>query len=451
MYSSMKQSYRIKKNEAKMLSKRRCLFLCTIASLGKLIDVLTRYYMGYLVDSGMSKEGITQTILCIIVIVIITIILRYTTPYANAKFEASYTADLFEKVEKAILFSEQSEIDNKNIGEISTCLTSDINGKLQFTRRVMMVFLPDVFSFTVCLVLLMRMKIFIGIVALIVGIFSVLLMTKLSKNMIRKMNEYQEILKKVNRLTSDGLFNVELIKVNNMERKLDEQYTDLLEQLQSKKRKTALRQAIVSAPSMVLSFATLISISIVGGYYVLDNQLSIGSLVAAITMSDYIVSPIMRFQNTLVQFRRSSVNTKNVLNVIEMSREKNNIENYYPSEECIIQDLDFMYNNDTCAFKHSNFGFKKGKINYLLGNNGAGKTTILKILTGVYEAHEGRILLPTGSKSREEIRKRISVMPQDALLFSDTIRQNILAGMQNMDAEMLKLWRNLILTRIFKK
>lgn len=154
----------------------------------------------------------------------------------------------------------------------------------------------------------MKMQRSLGIITLCVGLVSGFCMTKISKSMFSKMNDYQNKLKDINKFTSDGLINVEMIKVNLLTEKLEEQYEQELMDLNSIKKKLAIRQAFLSAPSMILSFSTLMTVAFYGGYCVLSNSMSIGSLMSAIIMADYIVSPIMRLENTLVQYRRSLVN-----------------------------------------------------------------------------------------------------------------------------------------------
>lgn len=85
-----------------------------------------------------------------------------------------------------------------------------------------------------------------------------------------------------------------MIKVNLLTEKLEEQYEQELMDLKNIKKKLAIRQAFLSAPSMILSFSTLMTVTFYGGYCVLNNSMSIGSLMSAIIMADYIVSPIMR-------------------------------------------------------------------------------------------------------------------------------------------------------------
>ena len=272
------------------------------------------------------------------------------------------------------------------------------------------------------------MKFTLGLVALASGIMSVFLMTKLSKSMVKNLNDYQNKLKDINELTSDGLFNFEMIKVNMMEKGLTEQYTNELNQLHKLKKKVAFRQACLSAPTMTLSFITLISIAFCGGYFVIMGQMSIGQLLSAVTLSDYIVSPVMRFQNSLVQYRRATVNLKNFSIFEEMVQEEESVPGVNATSECGIKNLCFHYPDEQKVFDGLNLDFEKGKINYIVGHNGSGKSTVIKIIAGIYEIDNGEISLTVKNNHRSSMRNDISIMPQESLVFADSIKANLLAG-----------------------
>ena len=326
-----------------------------------------------------------------------------------AGYETKYTSGLFIKIINSFLLSKQCEIDEKNVGEVSTCFSSDVNGVFQFAKRKYTIFFPDAVSFIVCVFFLMKMQRSLGIITLCVGLVSGFCMTKISKSMFSKMNDYQNKLKDINKFTSDGLINVEMIKVNLLTEKLEEQYEQELMDLNNIKKKLAIRQAFLSAPSMILSFSTLMTVAFYGGYCVLSNSMSIGSLMSAIIMADYIVSPIMRLENTLVQYRRSLVNQANINKITEMNLEEEECNCFSNSERFSFKNVSFSYPDNRMVFNDLNLNFTKGKINYIIGKNGVGKTTFIKLLNGVYETNKGEISLPFSESSLSKIRNRISV------------------------------------------
>lgn len=424
-------------------SREKGLALCCAVTLGKVADIIIRNYSGRLVDNGISRGEFMAVMPQIAAVCGISLLLQYLGAYAGDKFEASYTGSLFSKLEDKILYAEQEQIDRRTVGEFSTCLSSDIFGILQYVRRMLLVFLPDIISFTVCIFLIVSMEPALGLAAFASGMLSVLLMTRLSRSMAKSLHDYQDKLKDINGLTSDSLFNLEMVKVNGMEKDLAEQYTEELAQLHRIKKKVALRQAVLSAPTMTLSFVTLISISFCGGYFVMIDQISVGQLLSAITLSDYIVSPIMRFENTLVQHRRAGVNLRNFSLFEEMEQEKETVTGVKAASECEIKELSFHYPDSKNIFNDLSLRFVKGAINYIVGNNGFGKSTLMKIIGGVYEADGGEIRLPIKNSDRSSIREGVSVMPQETVIFADSVRANLLAGTSGAEEKMFRMCKSL--------
>ena len=401
------------------------ILLCILVTTAKVVDVLTRRFIGNVVDKGIGSDFGVGLFVCIAIICAITLLLQYFQPYACAEYETKYTSGLFTKIIHSFLFSKQCEIDEKSAGEVSTCFFSDVNGVFQFAKRKYTVFFPDAVSFIVCVFSLMKMRRSLGMITLCVGLVSGFCMTKISKSMFSKMKDHQNKLKEIDQFTSDGLMNVEMIKVNLLTEKLEAQYEQELIDLNTMKKKLAMRQAFLSAPSMILSFSTLMTVAFYGGYCVLNDLMSIGSLLSAMIMADYIVSPMMRLENTLVQYRRSLVNQANINKIIEMDLEEKECTCFSNSERFSFENVSFSYPDNRMVFNGLNLTFTKGGINYILGRNGVGKTTFIKLLSGVYETNKGEISLPFSESSLSKIRNRISVMSQEPLLFADTIKNNM--------------------------
>ncbi len=200
------------------------ILLCILVTTAKVVDVLTRRFIGNVVDKGIGSDFGVELFICIAIICAITLLLQYFQPYACADYETKYTSGLFIKIIHSFLFSKQCEIDEKSAGEVSTCFFSDVNGVFQFARRKYTVFFPDAVSFIVCVFSLMKMRRSLGMITLCVGLVSGFCMMKISKSMFSKMKDYQNKLKEIDQFTSDGLMNVEMIKVNLLTEKLEAQY-----------------------------------------------------------------------------------------------------------------------------------------------------------------------------------------------------------------------------------
>ncbi len=145
------------------------ILLCILVTTAKVVDVLTRRFIGNVVDKGIGSDFGVDLFVCIAIICAITLLLQYLQPYSCAGYETKYTSGLFIKIINSFLLSKQCEIDEKNVGEVSTCFSSDVNGVFQFARRKYTIFFPDAVSFIVCVFFLMKMQRSLGHLSMIFG------------------------------------------------------------------------------------------------------------------------------------------------------------------------------------------------------------------------------------------------------------------------------------------
>lgn len=429
--------------DALRVSGGKGLALCGITAAAKTADIILRNATGVLVDNGADGAAFFAALPVIGAVCGINLLLQYLAPYAQDRYEASYTGALFSRLEEKVLLAKQEQLDNRNVGEFTTCFTSDIPGILQYTKRMLLFLFPDILSFALCLSLLARMNPVLALTALVSAMASAFFMTKLSAGMVKGLNAYQDKLKDVNKMTSDSLFNLEMVKISQMEEGLKKRYADELNRLHRIRRQVALRQAVLSAPTMTLSFVTLLAIVLCGGYFVLTGRMRIGQLLSAAALSDYIVSPVMRFENSLVQCRRATVHLKNFSLFEKMEEEGQAVLGVKAASACGFWALSFRYPGGKPVFDGLELRFEKGKLHYIVGANGCGKSTFFQIIGGIYEIDSGEIYLPAKSDSRKDVRAAISVMPQEPLLFADSVRANLLAGTTGREEDMVRMCREL--------
>ena len=149
---------RMKQNGEIFSVKSSGILLCILVTTAKVIDVLTRRFIGNVVDKGIGSDFGVELFVCIAIICAITLLLQYLQPYSCADYETKYTSGLFIKIINSFLLSKQCEIDEKNVGEVSTCFSSDVNGVFQFAKRKYTIFFPDAVSFIICVFFLIKMQ-----------------------------------------------------------------------------------------------------------------------------------------------------------------------------------------------------------------------------------------------------------------------------------------------------
>lgn len=178
---------------------------------------------------------------------------------------------------------------------------------------------------------------------------------------------------------------------------------------------------------MVQFLSTLLYI--LGANLVFDMKLSVGSVFAFITYSAYVTGPISAILNIGYLLSGIIPSTKRYYAFMELEEETDNGKktDLCPND-LRLQKVSFAYERDKCILKNIDILFAKSSKTAIIGRNGSGKTTIINLLTRMYEPTSGEILLGAENISElplPEYRNMVSVVSQQIYLFNDTIRNNI--------------------------
>ena len=168
---------------------------------------------------------------------------------------------------------------------------------------------------------------------------------------------------------------------------------------------------------------------ILGANLVFDMKLSVGSVFAFITYSAYVTGPISAILNIGYLLSGIIPSTKRYYAFMELEEETDNGKktDLCPND-LRLQKVSFAYERDKCILKNIDILFAKSSKTAIIGRNGSGKTTIINLLTRMYEPTSGEILLGAENISElplPEYRNMVSVVSQQIYLFNDTIRNNI--------------------------
>jgi ATP-binding cassette, subfamily B, bacterial len=181
-----------------------------------------------------------------------------------------------------------------------------------------------------------------------------------------------------------------------------------------------------------VSFIAAISI---GGYYVTQGTMTIGSLMAFTHLMQYLIFPMTGLAGLWGGFQRSVAAIERIQEVLgEMpeSAELHEPRQAQALENSIeIEDITFRYEESTPLLERFGLTLPAGSVSALVGPSGAGKSTLFQLLQGFYVPQAGDIRFdgrPASRMSRSELRSYCAYVPQDTYLFTGTIRDNIAYG-----------------------
>lgn len=195
---------------------------------------------------------------------------------------------------------------------------------------------------------------------------------------------------------------------------------------------------------LMLGLSTVLVV-LVGGWQVLEGQLSVGSFVAFLVLVGYLTGPMIGFGWAVSLFQRGRASLTRIYDFLETPIDIPDGEDEWPDGplDLKVEGLTFSYgapaeaSEVTYALKDVSFRLATGKSLGIMGGVGSGKSTIAHILTRLYDPPAGSVTVQ-GKDIREikssSLRSHIVLAPQDTFLFSDTVTRNILLATDDPDA-----------------
>lgn len=235
-------------------------------------------------------------------------------------------------------------------------------------------------------------------------------------------NDQNKIYELINSIQEVKLNNLEEDKIHNWKNTQKRIYTNTIE-------KTRMNQKYESY--RFINFFQMILVIFVASLAVMNNQLTIGTMLAIMFILSGLSIPTTQIINFFLQYQLVKVSFER-LNEIHVKKDEKNgqISNYLEAElqDLCFKNVSFSYNGNHTILNHINLTIPKGKTTAIVGVSGSGKTSLLKLLLKFYEPQEGSIFI--GSHAIQDIenstwREKCGVILQDSFIFSDTIAYNI--------------------------
>lgn len=416
-------------------NKKDTFIIILLSIIISISNILIKKYIGDLID-GFTIDILYSLILSIIllsvVLILSTFIKTYLLNILVSKSSQYYHNLLFNHLSMRTL-----ENDKKIIGNITTLISKDIEGTNKYINRILDKFLPDIFIFLLASIVLSSINFLLFIITLFLSLIPLIILFIFNKKIELNFKYYQDRLEKVNDELSEGLFNMELIKSYGMEDHMVNKLNDKNSELHKIKKINERLKSILSSSMLFFSFFTIFITTVISGFFLINRRISTGQFFLIISVIDHIISPIMSLDNSLVAIKNMKVHISRINEFLSSPIEYYNNEVWKDKDRnnILIKNLNFYYYQDLPLLDDININFSRGKINTIVGNNGSGKSSLFKLLSGVIMPTTGDIYIEgnnTKSCDLKQLRKKITILTQDIVLFPGTILDNLKAYNQNI-------------------
>ncbi|WP_338840882.1 ABC transporter ATP-binding protein [Flavobacterium ginsenosidimutans] len=275
---------------------------------------------------------------------------------------------------------------------------------------------------------------------------------KLSSEINKRSTTFQQYLSKVSSFTQEIFSGIRVIKAYSLENQHQNNMVDLAEESKRKSLSLARVQSLFG-PLMIalIGISNLVVIYFGGVMYINGSIPNIGTIAEFILYVNMLTWPVasLGWVSSMVQEAEASQKRLNEFLKIEPEIKNKNEDSSDIQGNITFENVSFTYKDTNIeALKNVSFTVKKGETLAILGKTGSGKSTILSLISRLYDVAEGDIKIDgieISSLNLNDLRNNIGIVPQDAFLFSDTIKNNIKFGNQNAtDEDVIEAAKNAV-------
>jgi ATP-binding cassette subfamily B multidrug efflux pump len=411
-------------------------FVCVIGS--SILSLIGPYLIGKGIDNYIiprNLNGFGKFLFFMFIIYLFNSFLFYiqglTMANISQKVGFDIRNDAFNSIHKLSL----KVIDRRPIGDIMSRITNDID-MINVTIGTSLI---QFFSGTI---MLTGTIIMMSVLSPVLTLYSMILIplmvivTKIISSRTRKYFFLQQTkLGEINSIVEEDITGLKIIKIYGKEeneiKKFEEKNLEL-------KEYGIMAQKFAGIMPPLMNFLNNVSYVIVGGIgglFALKNVITIGTIASFINYVKQFTRPLNELAHQFNAIQSAIASAERVFEIMEEEKEKEDIESAIEFEdirkEIECKNLYFAYEDEKYVLKNINFKAPSGKVIAIVGPTGAGKTTLINLITRLYDIEKGEILIDgidIMKIKKESLRKNIGVVLQDTYLFSGTVRENIRYG-----------------------
>ncbi len=436
-----------------------------LAPLFKLLEaffeLMVPLVMANIIDYGISNRNmgyIGKMGLLLLLLGVVGLASSITAQFFAAKAAVGFSTKLRQALFDHIEDLSFTDIDKAGTSTMITRMTSDVNQVQSginmtlrlFLRSPIIVFGAMIMAFTIdvkCALIFV-----VAIPLLSVVVFGIILST------IPMYKKVQSKLDQVLGITRENLTGVRVIRAFHQEAKEADRFRENNEALSAMQIFVGKISACMNPVTYIIVNGAIIALLYTGAVQVNIGNLSQGEVVAIINYMNQILVELVKLANLIVTMTKALACAERVASVFDIGADAA----YVGTQDQELADkvdqkapfLDFKHVSLTYqgagapTLQDMNFTVNRGDTVGIIGGTGSGKTSLVNLIPGFYPVTEGEILLEgrdIRTMSDEELRGRIGVVPQKAVLFKGTIRSNLQWG--KPDATEEEMWKALELAQ----
>lgn len=419
----------------------RIFTLFTPQLVGDSINVIERYLKGELSDINVVQSELLLNMGLLIgatfIAALLTFLMRQTFIVVSRHIEYDLKNEIYQQYQNLSL----NFYKKNRTGDLMNRISEDVSKVRLYAGPALMYTVTTVTLFIVVIFHMVNTAPMLTLYTVAPLPFLSFAIYKLSVAINRRSTVVQQYLSKLNTFTQESFSGISVIKSYGLEPQMNEDFETLSNESKTKNIDLAKVQAFFFPLMVLLIGVSNLLVVYIGGRQYIDGLIELGTIVEFLLYVNMLTWPVatVGWVTSMVQQAEASQTRIN-----EFLKEEPEIKNHSDAAVNVQGDIKFdqvtFTYDDTniTALKDISFHVKNSETLAIIGKTGSGKSTILELIARLYDVKQGNLLLDGKAIDQlnlKELRNSIGYVPQDAFLFSDSIRNNIKFGKENASDE----------------
>ena len=393
--------------------------------------------------AGQRSGDLKTTIFFMLATYLLISVMRLLQGVFSAKLSLRIVTQLREELFGKVIDLPIKYTDTHSHGDVMSRMTNDVENISTTVSQA----LPSLFSGVLTI---------IGTAAIMVWycwqlallscgtIFLTVLVTRLLSTFVRKYSkERQTLLGSMNGTVEEIVNGYRTVVAYNRQDQSADKFCDISDRLTKAGIRTEVCSGVMGPVMNCISNIGFVIIAAFGGYFAIHGMISVGVISAFIVYAKQFSRPINEIAQIYGQLQSAIAGAERVFQVLDETSEDLYGLVWEDQEKVSVrfEDVEFGYVKGKPVLKDFNLTIPAGKKVALVGSTGSGKSTVVNLLMRYYDADKGAIWINDQNVeeiTRDSLRKRVAIVLQDTVLFSDTIHRNLQYANENATDEDIK-------------
>lgn len=403
------------------------------------------YLSKYLVDDVITWRSQSMLITLVVAGVIATFVQGLTSYLITLIINVSahrLVAGLRKEIHHHVSRLPLAYYEANKTGALVSRVMTDIDGIRSILGGGFVAFLGAIVTSCIAFVVLIRIHVWLTLAVFAILVPFGFFLRKVLRKYRPLYREANTIRANVIARLTESIGGVRVVKAYRAESQEHQAFTGGIDRLLKRMLINAKASALLDLMVIVVTGIVLAGVVYFGGRAIISREMTLGDFFRYTMFMSVLFSPLIQAVSVGAQFNEAFAGLERVQELLSEPREDQDAARTVRigriKGEVCFESVSFAYGNDSSVLHEVSFRAEPGMVTALVGSSGAGKSTITGLIAGFYKACGGTIWVDDIDLSQVDLdsyRKQLGVVPQDAFLFSGTIRDNVALGRPNASDE----------------